>query len=207
MILRILAISAVFVSYLAVAEMPLFDGKSFTGWNGDTNTTWRIENGALVGGSLASKVPRNEFLCTERAFTNFVLHLRFKLVSKSGEANAGIQIRSQRVKDPPNEMSGYQADLGEPEWWGSLYDESRRNKTLAKTDMGELNKVLKRGDWNEYLIRCEGKRIRLAINGVQTVDYAEPDAAIPQYGFIGLQIHGGGATEAWYQDIKIEELP
>jgi hypothetical protein len=96
-------------------------------------------------------------------------------------------------------MSGYQADLGEPEWWGSLYDESRRNKTLAKTDMGELNKVLKRGDWNEYLIRCEGKRIRLAINGVQTVDYIEPDAAIPQYGFIGLQIHGGGATEAWYQ--------
>src|SRR6476620_1165232 len=108
MILRILAISAVFVSYLAVAETQLFDGKSFRGWNGDTNTTWRIENGALVGGSLASKVPRNEFLCTERAFTNFVLHLKFKLVSKSGEANAGIQIRSQRVKDPPNEMSGYQ---------------------------------------------------------------------------------------------------
>jgi len=207
MILRILAISAVLMSYLAVAETQLFDGKSFRGWNGDTNTTWRIENGALVGGSMASKVPRNEFLCTERAFTNFVLHLKFKLVSKLGEANAGIQIRSQRVKDPPNEMSGYQADLGEPEWWGSLYDESRRNKTLVKADMSELNKVLKRGDWNEYLIRCEGKRIRLAINGVQTVDYIEPDAAIPQYGFIGLQIHGGGATEAWYQDIKIEELP
>jgi hypothetical protein len=61
MILRILAISAVFVSYLAVAEMQLFDGKSFTGWNGDTNTTWRIENGALVGGSLASKYRGTSF--------------------------------------------------------------------------------------------------------------------------------------------------
>jgi len=35
----------------------LFDGKSFTGWEGDTKKTWRIENGALVGGSLQETVP------------------------------------------------------------------------------------------------------------------------------------------------------
>ena len=27
----------------------LFDGKTFKGWEGDTNKTWRIAEGALVG--------------------------------------------------------------------------------------------------------------------------------------------------------------
>ena len=35
-------------------------------------------------------------------------------------------IRSQPL--PPNEAIGYQADMGDPEWWGCLYDESRRDK-------------------------------------------------------------------------------
>ena len=152
-------------------------------------------------------VPRNEFLATTRAYTNFLLRLKFKLVGKSGFINGGVQFRSQRTKNPPNEMSGYQADIGEPEYWGSLYDESRRDKTLAKTDMAQLNKVLKRGEWNDYEVRCEGRRIRLMINGLQTVDYTEPDETIPQYGLIGLQIHGGAVAQAYYKDITIEELP
>jgi len=70
-----------------------------------------------------------------------------------------------------------------------------------------INKVLNRQDWNEYMIRAEGKRIRAWINGVPTVDYTEPDDGIPQFGQIGLQVHGGGKTEAWYKEIRIEELP
>jgi hypothetical protein len=30
---------------------PLFDGKTFAGWDGDTKKTWRIQDGTLVGGS------------------------------------------------------------------------------------------------------------------------------------------------------------
>ena len=30
----------------------LFDGKTLTGWEGDTKYTWRVEKGAIVGGSL-----------------------------------------------------------------------------------------------------------------------------------------------------------
>src|SRR5262245_16920332 len=48
------------------ATVPLFDGKSFTGWEGDTNKTWHIADAAFVGGSLTAKVPRNEFLRTKR---------------------------------------------------------------------------------------------------------------------------------------------
>ena len=79
------------------------------GWEGDTNRTWRVENGEIAGGSLRANVPRNEFLCTTRAFTNFVIRLKFKLTGKSGFINAGVQFRSRRVQDPPNEMAGYQA--------------------------------------------------------------------------------------------------
>jgi hypothetical protein len=104
-------------------------------------------------------------------------------------------------------MVGYQADLGDPEWWGCLYDESRRNRVLAKADAAKVRAVLKRADWNEYEIRCEGRRIRLAINGLTTVDYTEPDEAIEPAGLIGLQIHGGPPSEAWYRDLRLEELP
>lgn len=191
---------------LAVMSLPkpvlLFDGKTFDGWEGDTQKSFRIQDGAIVGGTLLDKNPRNEFLCTEKSYTNFELQLKFKVVG----ANAGVQIRSHRI---PNhyEVKGYQADLGDPEWWGCLYDESRRNKVLAKSNMVEVNKVLKRDDWNEYRIRCEGRRIQLWINGYQTVDYVEADQTIEQNGIIGLQIHGGPPSEAWYKDITIEELP
>jgi hypothetical protein len=121
----------------------LFDGKTFDGWDGDTTKTWRIVDGAFVGGSLAATVPRNEFLATKKSFTNFELRLKCKLVGTEGFVNGGIQIRSKRITNPPNEMSGYQADLGAG-YWGCLYDESRRNKMLVTADKAVIEKALKR---------------------------------------------------------------
>jgi hypothetical protein len=183
--------------------MSLFDGKTFNGWSGDTNKTFKIMDGAIVGGTLKERIPRNEFLCTTREYTNFVLTLNFKLVGEG--ANGGVQIRTKKHR-MDNEVSGYQADMGDPGWWGALYDESRRNKVLAQSDMEKVNKVLKRNDWNEYKIRAEGKRIQLFVNGVQTVDYTENDPSIEDHGIIAVQIHAGNPSEAWYKDIKIEEL-
>jgi hypothetical protein len=184
----------------------LTDGKTFKGWEGDTKKTWRIENGAFVGGSMETTVPRNEFLATERGFTNFVLRLKFKLVGTEGFINGGVQVRSQRITNPPNEMIGYQCDMGDG-FWGALYDESRRNKILVKPEPAAVEKALKKNEWNEYLIRCEGKRIRTWINDVPMIDYTEPDDSIPQFGLIGLQIHSGAKAEASYKDITIQELP
>ena len=203
---------ALAVATLALGQLPpsqkpvaLFDGRSFAGWEGDIKNTWRIQDGAIVGGSLTVEVPRNEFLTTTRSFGDFVLHVRFKLVGSEGFVNGGVQFRSQRLEKPAHEMTGYQADLGD-KYWGSLYDESRRNKTLVAPDAKLIDDSLKRGDWNDYEIRAEGARIRLSINGRQTIDYTETDAAIPRQGLIGLQIHGGGKAEAWYKDITIQEL-
>lgn len=183
----------------------LFDGKSFKGWEGDTLKTWRIENGALVGGSLVTKVPNNEFLCTTRSYANFDLKLKFKLTGTEGFINTGVQFRSKRLTDPAYEMIGYQADLGD-KFWASLYDESRRNKTLIAPEASLIKKILKPGDWNDYEVRAENRRIRIYLNGQLTVDYTESDASIPQTGLIGLQIHGGGKAEVAYKDIFIQEL-
>ena len=191
---------------VSAATERLFDGKTFSGWTGDTNKTWRIEDGAFAAGSLTNKFPRNEFLRTEREFTNFVLKVKFKLEGTNGFVNGGVQIRSQPATNPPNEMVGYQCDIGEG-WWGALYDESRRNKVLIKPNAADVKKALKPNDWNEYVIRATSNRIQTSINGVVMIDYTEPDASIPQFGLIGLQIHGNGMTLIRYKDITIQELP
>jgi Domain of Unknown Function (DUF1080) len=183
----------------------LFDGKTFNGWQGDIKNTWRIENGAIVGGSLEKTVLQNDFLCTARTYDNFVLKLKVKLTGTEGFINSGIQFRSIRASNPANEMIGYQADWGK-DYWASLYDESRRNKTIAKPDSSQVLKWIKVNDWNDYEVKAEGRRIRLYINGHQTVDYIEPDANIPQSGLIGLQIHGGGKALVAFKDIFITEL-
>jgi hypothetical protein len=183
----------------------LFDGRTFAGWEGDTTKTWQIREGALVGGSTERFTPHNEFLCTTSPYTNFDLRLTFRLVG-TGFVNAGVQFRSQRATQPAYEMVGYQADLGKG-YWASLYDESRRNKTLVQADSTLIKQTLKPGEWNDYRVRCEGRRIRIYLNGKQTVDYTEADAGIPQSGLIGLQIHGGGKAEAAYKNITLIELP
>lgn len=189
----------------ATGNTSLFNGKTFSGWEGDTLSTWRIKNKTIIGGSLDETVPHNDFLCTKRSYTNFILKLKIKLTGHEGFINSGIQFRSKRLLDPPYEMTGYQADWGN-NYWASLYDESRRNKTLMAPDSLEVLGWINVNDWNEYEIRAEDRRIRLYINGHKTVDYIEKDLDIPQEGLIGLQIHGDGKALVAFKDIFIEEL-
>ena len=185
-------------------KISLFNGKNFNGWEGDTLKTWRIENGSIVAGSLDKMVPHNDFLVTKKEYGNFLHRLKFKLIGKEGFVNAGVQFNSQRLNNPPYEMTGYQADLG-PKYWGSLYDESRRNKTLAQPDSLLVIKLLKPAAWNDYEIRNVKGRIQIFLNNHQTVDFTETDRGIPQSGHIGLQIHGNGKTMVFYKDISIEK--
>ena len=185
------------------SAVPLFDGRSFEGWEG--NLDWfRIEDGAIVAGSLDKPIPRNEFLCTTKEYGDFELRLKVRLLGDPAKANAGIQVRSRRIPNH-HEMIGYQADMGQ-HYWGCLYDESRRRTILAKPEPAKLRKALKPGEWNDYVIRCRGPRVQLWLNGVQTVDYTETDESIEQTGLIGLQVHSGPPTEAWYKDITIRSL-
>ncbi len=188
-------------SWLAAAEpefTPLFNSQDLAGWDGDF-TLWKVVDGVIVGDSPGIKY--NQFLKTKRSYEDFELRLEFRL--KDGIGNSGVQFRSKAIENS-TEVSGYQADLGE-NYWGCLYDESRRNKTLAQADRN-LTNVLKKDGWNEYVIRAEGNHITLAINGVTTVDYREEQADIPRTGFIALQVHSGPPLRVEFRNIRIREL-
>lgn len=191
----------------AVSAAELFDGRTLAGWEGDLKW-WRVQDGALTGGSLTEKVPRNFFLATTRSFQNFDLTLKLKLtgVPNTGMINSGVQIRSLRV--PNNtEMSGYQVDAGDG-WWGKMYDESRRNKVIAEAaNLAAVNAAVKKEDWNEFRIRTEGARIRSWINGVPALDFTEAEPNIAQDGRIAIQIHSGGMALVQVKDVRVEELP
>jgi mono/diheme cytochrome c family protein/glucose/arabinose dehydrogenase len=189
----------------AAEPVSLFDGKTFNGWEGETKKVWRIENGAIVGGSKEGN-PQNEFLATTKKYKNFILKLEYKLVGTEGFVNGGVQLRSKRIPQPPNEMYGYQADIGGGVS-GCLYDESRRKKMLSVADKQLTAKIEKPGDWNTYEIRAEADRIRLFLNGERTVDYTEREAGIDKDGLIALQIHGNNNAIISYRNITIEVLP
>ncbi|HWB03090.1 MAG TPA: DUF1080 domain-containing protein [Verrucomicrobiales bacterium] len=183
---------------------PLFDGKTFTGWEGDTKNTWRIQDGAITAGSLDKTQPRNEFLSTSKQFANFELTLKWKLEGTDGFVNGGVQFRTKRIPNN-HEVSGYQADLGAG-YDGALYDESRRKKILAKPSEEVRKKALKPGEWNEYRIRAEGSRIQIWLNGILTVDFTETEKNIDASGIIAVQIHGDAKSRVWYKNIQITEL-
>ena len=116
------------------------------------------------------------------------------------------------ILERPFEMVGYQADI--LSWKrGALYDEQRRWDFLGMQLGTPVD--YKANEWNDYIIRCEGPRIRIWLNGVKTTDYIEPytdepfegiGTTVSQDGHIALQIHEGKASEIWYKDIEIEEL-
>ena len=127
-----------------------------------------------------------------------------------------MQFRSLRATNPPNEMIGYQADIGHGHT-GSLYDESRRKKFLARAGTGvgaygvkadtEIAELEKKGEWNKYEIQAEGPRITIFLNGKATLDYTETDPSIDDaYGLIGLQIHGNCKAEIRFRNITIDPM-
>ena len=177
----------------------LFNGKDLTGWEGDTKL-WLVEDGMLIGRSPGMLL--NKFLATTKEFADFVLRFEIQLVDNKG--NSGVQFRSKRVPDS-HEVSGFQADVGE-EYWGTLYDESRRNRPLVTPKPEDLKKALKPTDWNKYEVRAVGNEISLIINGATLVEYTEDDPAIPRSGIIAPQIHGGPAMEVRFRNIRIKEV-
>jgi hypothetical protein len=184
---------------------PLFDGKTLDGWEGSEDW-FRVEEGAIVGGSLTKAIPNNFFLCTEKSYGDF--ELQFDVMLRGEGGNAGVQFRSERVPGK-NEVSGFQCDVGyagKQAVWGALYDESRRRVLLATVDQEQSKKIVSDGKWNTLRVVAKGPSIEIFVNGERTAKYMEKDDSIATSGIIGLQIHAGPATEALYRNILIREL-
>ena len=177
---------------------PMFNGRDFTGWEGNLKF-WKVVDGTIVGNSTGLK--RNEFLATKAKYADFELRLEFRM--KNGAGNSGVQFRSRRLPGS-HAVEGYQADLGKG-YWGCLYDEHRRRKTLVHAPK-TLATVLKKSGWNTYVIRAQGSHLTLKINGLTTVDYNEPDQKIARAGIIALQLHSGPAMKMEFRKVRIKVL-
>jgi hypothetical protein len=182
----------------------LFNGKDLTGWSGDSRV-WKVEDGAIVGTTDEHKLEQNTFLVHERAVADF--HLKAEVRLRNG--NSGVQFRSALHPGPGWIVSGYQADFsdaGERSAWGNFYEERGRRRTLMKTeDQGwrAAKPHVRPKDWNLIEVRAEGPRIRIWLNGAQTIDALDEKA---RSGVLALQLHSGEPMRVEFRNLKIKLL-
>jgi Domain of Unknown Function (DUF1080) len=69
----------------------------------------------------------------------------------------------------------------------------------------ENETVVRKGEWNEYLLKVEGNRYVARLNGVQMVDFTDPSPKSSDGG-IALQLHSGGQGNMKFKDIWIRDL-
>lgn len=192
--------------FLLAADIPLFNGRNLEGWEGDPQV-WRVENGVIVGSTDNHPVQQNTFLIYQKPFSDFLLKAEVRLRNH----NSGIHFRSAVLPGPGWVVTGYQADCSEagPEKsaWGNFYEERGRGRAVMKTpDQGWQigRKVYRQGDWNEYEILAQGRRIRLTLNGAVTIDTTDDKAAT---GIIALQLHAGPPMRVEFRNLRIQTLP
>jgi len=176
---------------------PLFNGKDLAGWvkPDDPNASFTVENGEIVGRTLGL-LKKNEFLCTEKPYADFVLRAKVKFL----RGNSGIQFRSARA--PDGAVSGPQADVAD-KCWGLFYEERRRG--ILETHPEEVKGLIKDRDWNEFVITAKGDHVTIDINGKRIIDRTDPK--FDKTGIIGLQIHvWKDPMEVRFKDIVIKPL-
>ncbi len=179
-------------------ETPFFNGKNTDGWEG-LGEYWSVKDGALVG-NTKDGLKFNTFLCSKKQYTDF--ELRFKVRLKGGIGNSGVQIRSEIANPKTFAVKGPQCDMGQ-QYWGSLYGELFGGMMQAsKADM--VKKFVKTDDFNDYHIRCVGKKVTIKINGETMVDGTFEK--LPPYGIIAFQLHAGPPMEVTFKDIQFKDL-
>ena len=176
---------------------PLFDGTTLDGWDGESRL-WSVRDGAIVGSTDKTKIAHNSFLIYRKAeFGDFELHAEAKLRNH----NSGIQFRSEALDDYV--VRGYQADMAEGNWWGSIYDEKGTRGVLVNGWKGKAEKVVKPDGWNSIEVICRGDHIQVKVNGLLTADLHD---SARLSGIVALQLHAGPPMEVAFRNIEIREI-
>jgi hypothetical protein len=182
------------------SEPDAFITADLSGWEGLIKEFWTFKGGVLVGYTGEKGISYNTFLCSKKKYKDF--EMSFKVRLKGGGGNSGVQIRSKLVDRKQFPVSGPQCDIGAG-FWGSLYGE-RFAKGMMKAAPKEIQKVVKAKDFNDYYIKCVGKKVTIKINGETSID--EEFEEMPEDGIIAFQLHGGSSMEVTFKDIKFKEL-
>ena len=170
---------------------PLFDGKSLDGWRATGQARWSIEDGHLVG----RQGPQGEAgdIFTTAEWTDFEVRCVWRM---KWPGNSGLWFR---VAGP---RTGYQADfLDQPSHPGVL---SGSLYCMGKAFIAENRDAasVKKDGWNNLLVRAEGDRFRITLNGKPVIDVR--DTAFPGPGALGFQIHAGNAFTG--MEVRVREI-
>ncbi len=171
--------------------VPIFDG-TLKDWDGDP-VYWRAENGSLVGEVRPDTLlKRNTFIIWRGGeVPDFELKLQYQV---SAEGNSGINYRSSEVPEIKWAMRGYQADIDGKDQWSGQNDEERGRTFLAYRaqsvimkpgvgpeivkvlgDRAELQKRVRKEDWNEVHIVARGNLLQHYTNGVLMAEVRDED--------------------------------
>ncbi len=203
----------------------IFDGKTLENWDGDPRF-WSVKDGAITGTTTKDNATKGNTFIIWRGGTpaDFELKLQYKIIGH----NSGIQYRSFSAPGPDKwRVGGYQADLeAGDKFSGILYGERfrgilalRGEKTVigknhkpkvvgSVGDSDEIQKNIKKEDWNDYHIIARGNHFIHKINGMTTVDVTDDDVEMRRKdGIIALQLHQGPPMVVQFRDIKLKEFP
>ena len=162
----------------------LFDGSGLDGWRvlGDAN--WELADGAVSADS------GNGFLVTGVSYGDFELTLEFWVDEL---ANSGVFIR---CSDPENIGAGnsYEVNI-----FDTRADQTYRTGGIVNV-AAPASVINTGGQWNSYIIRAQGSRLVVTLNGTQTVD-ATDDRFVR--GPIALQ-YGAGTVR--FRNVQIRQL-
>ena len=189
---------------------PLFDGKSLEGWA-------HVGPGRMVveHGLIRTEGGMGLLWYTRETFGDCVIRVVYKTTARV--SNSGVFIRiAEKPKDEWYAVHhGYEVqidDAADPfHRTGAVY--SMAPATAAPGKVGE---------WNTLEITLKGPQIRVAVNGVQVLDFNPDTARIPPkkkswepergprptQGYIGLQNHddAGGKAEVFFKDVAVRPL-
>jgi len=202
---------------------PLFNGKDLAGWDGNPKF-WSVKDGVVVGQTTADNPTQgNTFLIWKDGdVDDFELRLSYRI--KNG--NSGIQYRSRDFGDWV--AGGFQADFEAGDTYsGILYDErgdlgivaqrgtsvvvgpDGEKKVVAKLgDSAEIQKKIKKEDWNDYVVTVQGNKYKHQINGQTTVEVVDDRPADKQRrsGILALQLHAGPPMTVEFKNVRIKKL-
>ena len=159
--------------------VPMFDGKSLTGWHPENQATWAVNRGVIVGSG------GDGWLRSEKTYADFALRLDFR---NSPKGNSGVFLRASKDSksgEPQNPAAGYELQIynEDPNWaTGSIEDVIQRLKPVNPAS----------GEWHTYEVEIRGDHLTATLDGVKVLDGR--DGAL-RSGYIGLQHHKDGKIE------------
>ena len=122
----------------------LFNGRDLTGWkvrDAKKADTWRVVDGVM------ENTPRGTDIITEQKFTDFILHIEFKMVEKS---NSGVYLRGR-----------YEVQIEDN---FGMEPESHRIGGIYGFISPRSNPSKKAGEWQSFDITLIGRKVSVVLN-------------------------------------------